>query len=478
MARQYRGYLYPQQIDGYNLVPVCFLIPDHRLYREAARGAVTTLIDAASWDNDDGAPEETRQDVASYVAQAILPSLGIGTECSTVRLQQNPLDPCQLLISYDGGLTWSLAFDYSLCLPSDVPGYVSQQAWNEALWLSYHGTYLAGGLAALAPELTNAQADVVKRDASYCYALARFVDFACEVELARRQQYISGANDYLTIVTAVALAVLSVASVGVGTLLAFGILGALSVTGLTAIGAIAAAVLEDTDARRELACCLLDELLGLEPNATNLVAASSACLASLTGNAGQIAILTDALLNTTQGRAAFTVYMAESYSLATLELLPPCECGDWVEEWLGGQGNGTGVGEWQGLPATFGNNCVASYDATGDKWDSCCAGNDTAEYIRIGLNFPQTLITKVRLVASWQQTRSGTDGVDIQANGSSFYHVGIGASGADEVFEWTGSQALDNLQLVIVTGCFDCGQGAFAQIKSVIIEGQGVNPFA
>jgi len=113
-----RGWQFPDPIDGYDLVCVCFKIPDHQLYRTAFRGALQTLAEWWHWEND-YTPGDTRQtQVARYWKALIQEHLQMGT-CDNFQLRQNPLNVCQLEQSFDGGETWSTAYDYSLCAPID-----------------------------------------------------------------------------------------------------------------------------------------------------------------------------------------------------------------------------------------------------------------------------------------------------------------------------------------------------------------------
>lgn len=104
---------------------VIIRIPDDAQYL----AILTGLLDMLKW-SDNYARDETKTGAAivSRMFQTALELQPITWgDCEQMILRQNPDDLCQLEQSQDGGDTWSLAFDYSVCaaiitVPAPYPG--------------------------------------------------------------------------------------------------------------------------------------------------------------------------------------------------------------------------------------------------------------------------------------------------------------------------------------------------------------------
>lgn len=419
------------------------------------------------WDNLTVDRFELRREIAEI-------DYALEVPCMPTLFRQNDLDNCLLEVSYDDGETWVPVFDFGLCIKPALGGS-SFQFDIQTRWELIFNSYTTGGLAALAPDIIyegNGQDGL--RDNAVCYAVNRFVDAFCEAEIARRDAIFGQAQGIVDLGATVAVIVVGALSLGTAALLAVGIYSAFEKIAMSVWSAIQLAVFEDDDARRELACCLYSEVQGDTPTKAALLAAAAACDASLTGNAQVLAGLCETLLGEDETYVAFAQAASEAFALERLEALPDCDCDLWQHLWLDGEGGGA---EWDILPATYGNHCEASYDGVGDKFDSCCAGSGTAEDILISIDFEERTLRRVVITASWHTTRNGSDGVDFATEVGGFYSTGIGPDGTDQIFEWQGSRVADNLTLHVNAACFACGAGAFAQIKSILVEGQGTDPF-
>jgi hypothetical protein len=394
--------------------------------------------------------------------------------CMPTLFRQNELNACLLEASYDDGANWESVFDFSLCSP--VRSSASFQFDIDWRWEILLGYYAQGGLAQLAPDIVyEGNGDDGLRDNAICYALHRFVDAFCEAEIARRNAIFDQAQGIVDLGATVAVIIVGALSLGTGALLAVGIFSAFEKISMAVWSAIQLAVFEDPESRRQLACCLYTEVQGDTPTKAALIAAAGACEASLTGNAQVLAGLAETLLAEDEAYVAFAQAAAEAVALERLEALPGCECDLWTHEWLSGEAGG---GEWTIEPATYGNGCQGSYDAVGDKFDSCCAGATTAEDINVSIAFPERTIRRVRISASWNTTRGGTDGVQFHAgDGSLIYQQGISPAGTSVVFDWQGAVNTDGLRLHANAACAACGAVAFMQIESILVEGEGIDPF-
>lgn len=138
------GFLLPETINPNQVVCVRFDIPDTVEYRNAVRGHIYELAKWWLWERS-GLPGDTRaRDAAELFRVLIESTLSFGgCEGMPFELRQNPANPCLLEQSLDGGLNWSLAFDYNLCKSSIEDYVVAEQnkaAQNEKRQQDYDGT--------------------------------------------------------------------------------------------------------------------------------------------------------------------------------------------------------------------------------------------------------------------------------------------------------------------------------------------------
>ena len=478
MTKRYSAYLYPLQIDGYELVPVCFFIPNHRLYREAAWGAITTLLYPSAWDNDDNAPDETREAVAEYVSQSILESLAIGADCmNNLRLWQDEINPCLLMVSYDGGETAQIAFDYSLCVDPAPSGLPADTWLTQSIYQSYIGTWKAAGLPAFAPKLLNGTADVDDRDAALCYAAALWVDMVCNLEIERRSQTAVGARTIISIVTVVVGAVLAVIGTPALAVAGTAIMNAILQIGVTALSIIDIAVLQNQSARNEVACCLFDNMEGLEPNAANLATSLDACTPALTGDSETIRAALASIMATDDGQLSYVALVAEGYDIARLDVLPGCPCDIWAHDFLDGD---AGDEWWTILPYNnpSSNECVGSYNGAGDRYDGCDAGAGFSHAILLKTEMAQTIITQVTLTGTGIGTRaSANDGHFIYLDTELVASEDFGLSWTDEVTAWDGQKTVSVIRLTVAAALGTMTDGADSRITQIHIEGRGTDPF-
>lgn len=125
-----KGYSFPDPIDPGEVACFKVYVPKDTLYLAAFWRAYQFFGEWLAWRRDDA---HTGKDVAALwrplIELARSEYEASGGVCSDMayQLRQNPANPCQLQQSLDGGVTWSLAFDYSLCanvisVPAPYPG--------------------------------------------------------------------------------------------------------------------------------------------------------------------------------------------------------------------------------------------------------------------------------------------------------------------------------------------------------------------
>lgn len=117
-----KGFPLPEVINTQGTRDICLTAPDDPVYLAALWGHLWQLGKWFTWEH--GTVGDTRAKYAAELWRELmypayvrhLNGEGCG-EGENLMLRQNPENPCQLEQSIDGGNTWSLAFDYSLCLP-------------------------------------------------------------------------------------------------------------------------------------------------------------------------------------------------------------------------------------------------------------------------------------------------------------------------------------------------------------------------
>src|ERR1044071_1606822 len=111
-----KGWFIPSPIWGYDIICYCVPIPNHEKYRSAFLGALSAMGKYFNWEMS-GEPDDRRATEVAAHFRELFEEITV-SNCASIQLQQNPVNPCQLMQSFDNGLTWSLAFDYGLCLPT------------------------------------------------------------------------------------------------------------------------------------------------------------------------------------------------------------------------------------------------------------------------------------------------------------------------------------------------------------------------
>ena len=96
-------------------------------------------------------------------------------EQETMKLRQNPNNPCQLEQSHDNGASWTLAFDYGLCLAAATTNdlvVMSAATANAVAMAEVHNTLYVGAYQDIAPDFGfDLSGDDELREMAYCYAV-------------------------------------------------------------------------------------------------------------------------------------------------------------------------------------------------------------------------------------------------------------------------------------------------------------------
>lgn len=251
-------------------------------------------------------------------------------------LRQNPSNACQLQQSVDGGVSWTLAFDYSLCAPSPLLQFNFEQEitnlfqqWSEATTNTDINPNAPTETFVSSPGETESRINA--RKMALCYALNLYVAAYCETIKRIIDNATVPANLVaLALDVASAVAAIAAAASAGATLPLYLALSAAAVSfGVGAYNDLTDAVLNDPAAREAVACLMYTTLRDLEPTAANFATAVNdsplpETNAELIRAALALDISNDAGLQNQFN--AFVNLLGEQLRPAELGLLPACPC--------------------------------------------------------------------------------------------------------------------------------------------------------
>lgn len=262
----------------------------------------------------------------------------------TYQLRQNPDNACQLQQSDDGGDTWTLAFDYSLCIPP-AQQTILETVINNNTWVNPFSPTITF--------ISQSGYNDTQKDAAYqalCYAVGALVESMASAAYQAKQGELT-TETLVSIGLGIASAILlafDILTFGAFTPVALAIAGA-ALAAIAAIEALSAGVWLDADNLAALKCLALANLTNLPVTLANFQTAfhhadcltsdqqaMAAIFAAMLSNVGTAQDLYDNYLNTI-GNANSA---AQSGVLAA-----SCVCEDsWSWSWDFSEGN---YGIWE-----------------------------------------------------------------------------------------------------------------------------------
>lgn len=349
----------------------CYKINDR--WAVIVMGMVSWLLDPDLWKD---ATDER------YIAIQEISKFLQGMECMSFELRQNPTNMCLIEQSFDGGQTWSTAFDLSAC-QSIVDG--SQTVINNQQYSEYFNNYFqdvyndyvnnyVNDPTDVYPDLAYGVGNDAALDAAYCNAVYTLVSASADVAISGIQEIDELQSEFnigiaITgfILTAIALAgALPTAGASLAALGGVATLWGASV-GITAT--VANNLLnqwqnstidqyQDTAAIFEVTCFLVNNVSGDTYDSGSF----SAALLNhgLTGNAAVIADNLRILIQETPTKAAFLEKWNNNlqYAQAGIELFCPCGGGAYYVDFTTGN-----AGDWQISAGTLAGGGVVSEPA-------------------------------------------------------------------------------------------------------------------
>jgi len=318
------GWLLPEIIDPPRK-SFCIAIPDEPRHVAAFFGALQSLANWWNWQRDPAHNATLVAQVWRAVANNAHTAF-YEQECQMYLLRQNPDDACQLEQSIDGGDTWTLAFDFGLCIPPatqillDQLGTIYNNGWQPSpyaptdTWIHTNGD-------------TVARSD--QRAGALCYAAHQVVGIICE-SLVRGYQ---GAYSLVTLAQAVT-AICAPFAVILGGAVLGGIAVAIAEIALSVVQDMVGddiAILQNTDIRETLACVLYEQMSGRPVTAIAFASAFDDDYSCFTADEQRALSLLDAVLSNQEALEqyfiGFSDIVAQSLVAEQATLLPSCSCG-------------------------------------------------------------------------------------------------------------------------------------------------------
>ena len=341
------------RVDRYTPPAVGVQDEPYRCYRlnnawaKILMGWMSMLTEIKGWD---GATDERHPGIVG------VETFLLGEDCMSFQLRQNPVIPCLIEQSADGGLSWSPAFDLSLCTSivdgssqiTTVSNFYNTafNTFQENVYNNYVNNYISS-ITDIVPELGYGDGDDSFRDEALCYALSKFIDIVCEAGIEAFDALDETADDLKTaLYLAVAISgIIALAATGVGTpaAIALAAQAALWASGIGAATSLGATLFdhftgtnrsayEDLQAREDVVCCLLSTLEGVNVDRDDFENAFACTGLSVNAQATHDAAAIFATEDATY--AAFVENMRIGFNSAKLGLLPSCPCDDvWLWRW-------------------------------------------------------------------------------------------------------------------------------------------------
>lgn len=262
-------------------------------------------------------------------------------------LRQNPFNACQLQQSINGGITWTLAYDFTLCeaIAGDssytvISNNFYQQMTN--IVQEYYNDYTANytdSVTDLYPDLGYGDPDDEFRDTALCHAIDQFIDMSCEALLKEYDEFETQADNIKLAASLAAgiaalfgLATGGTASAPLAALAAEATLWAAGIAlGATLGEALYTTILnnnreifEDLDARKQVRCAMYNILKGANVDQDDFAGSLSGL--TFTGNAEGVAAYLSLLLAEPATYATFLPVYQQNLLSAKAGILLPCDC--------------------------------------------------------------------------------------------------------------------------------------------------------
>jgi len=449
------GYLLPEQIDGHPLMCVSLKIPDVEEYRAAFVGALYTLAQWWSWEKSFEAGDTRATEAATYWRKLLLEEMCMPAVCP-IDLRQNPFDPCEIQKSTDG-VNWVTAWRDDLCITELPIPIVDTLA---TLQQNLYETNYNGNPSSINP---NAPDDFFSnnatRETALCMAVNSWVGSVVS-QFVEKGKLALG----LSIFTIIASGFLGPLGAAVGVLVSASLL-------LLSAAAIEAA--QDSEAVKDVMCCMIEGLTGDAISFANFQLALSSCGFTGGSNSQILADVVTAELESEANYLAFLDLLGKGYILAQAGVACEAVCDSWSHHFLSGDG-----------AIAFDTIVFGTYNSGDDRYDSVHQPENVRRIIQVNA-VPGTVFrlnrVELEFVTHVQNPFTGRP--------TTIYYkdeLGVGTALAQIVTSVTGTYQLDTGEISVrasevVLEIMSRTNGEaqdFCRLTSVTIHGSGFDPFA
>lgn len=268
MKKHESAYLLPTVIDPPGRRYVCVPIPDEQMHILAFLGQLDMLSYWWNWERDPLKQGTLAAQVWLDIVDEVRRQLDENETCggSSILLRQNPETPCWLEQSQDGGDTWTLAFDYSLCTPQWAQIVMSGLNHVDNLLSSQAASPTA--ISPYAPETTWVWSEgedpeqSENRVQALCFTAHRVIDIAFGLALEAEAHNLNMMN-IGAFAASTALGALALFTAGTSVAVYAGISAFLASTSMTLTEFLIPSdreILESESIREELACLVLSAM--------------------------------------------------------------------------------------------------------------------------------------------------------------------------------------------------------------------------
>lgn len=309
-----------------HLVPyVVYMPPDIPEVRAGLLGALWYLARWFVWQRD---PDKRGRVVGQYIKWLLAKHSWQGV----VAMLKS--ENCTLYQSLDNGLTWAPVIDFNECVADATRRAVEPllREQTEGFLRRLQELYEAGGIPEALPSLVYGDENDGARDIALCNTWQLFVQYLLFVERSRRQGIYVNIHMGLEFVDDLSDGIMSVGlAKGIPhagkAALVLTVASFLIRTGVQIFQSIDDAILSDTGAASEVACCAYQSMAGQTPSTSLFRDALDSCSFEGNINAQLIAGAVAYLLDDLRMFLAFASYHAELLDLVYAGLLDDCICG-------------------------------------------------------------------------------------------------------------------------------------------------------
>jgi hypothetical protein len=277
-------------------------------------GVLDALDQLDAWQGTTEEIDNARQEVRKLIS-AINPC-----EDSNLVFRQDPSDPCKLEQSIDGGVNWTLAFDYSLCLEKQD---TQQTIINYQEAIDYGDTYntIYDGSAGSISDLAGDD----NLDNLMCYVTSVLINSALDdaVDQLERERTITAG---FSIISGIVAGLLFVPTGGASWLFMSAVLASVGAGIATGLTSLDIDTLNNQDARDLVICCMSEALAGSVPTELAFSQALDGCAFNAGSDEEQIRAIMRDYLQETDVYIAWLRLAEESKGIAGIGQLP-CPCG-------------------------------------------------------------------------------------------------------------------------------------------------------